>query len=191
MGYVIITPAYNEGKYIRLTIDSVLTQTVQPLLWVIVDDGSTDDTANIIQKYSQQYNWIKYVHRKRGSGHSYYASNVYAIMAGYEHVKNVSYEFLAVLDADITLPENYYEKIQEFFSYDPRLGITSGNCVDKVDGKLKKHLYDRRSCAKAVIVFRKECFDQIGGFVPLKYGGEVSCTCFMARIKGWKNRCLP
>jgi len=185
--YIIVTPAYNEKKYIGLTINSVLAQTVRPLLWVIVDDGSTDQTADIIKLYAAEHSWIRYVYRTKKAGQSYYASNVYAIQEGIKYVQRLDYDFIAILDADISLPENYYQKIQEIFSCDLRLGIISGNCVDKVGGKLKKHLYDRRSCAKAIMVFRRECFDQTGGFVPLKYGGEDTCVCFMARKQGWKT----
>jgi glycosyltransferase involved in cell wall biosynthesis len=169
-----------------MTIDSVLAQAVQPLLWVIVDDGSTDGMADIIKRYASEHLWIQYVYRAKEDSQSYYASNVYAIQEGIKHAGRVDYDFIAILDADISLPGNYYQKIQESFSCDSRLGIASGNCVDKVGDKLKKHLYDRRSCAKATMVFRRECFEQIGGFVPLKYGGEDTCVCFMARKQGWK-----
>jgi poly-beta-1,6-N-acetyl-D-glucosamine synthase len=187
MNFVIITPAYNEGKYIQETIESVLTQALKPALWVIVDDGSTDQTAEIVKRYAAEYSWIHYVFRPKKSGQSYYASNVYAIQEGVNKLQDVNYDFLAILDADITLPPDYYNKIQEAFLRDLRLGIASGNCADKIDGRLIKHLYDRRSCAKAIMVFRRECFEQIGGFVPLKYGGEDTCSCFMARMAGWKT----
>jgi poly-beta-1,6-N-acetyl-D-glucosamine synthase len=186
MKYIIVTPAYNEEKYVSRTIDSVIAQTFQPILWVIVDDGSTDQTARIVKRYANQYSWIKYIFRPKISGQSYYASNVFAIQEGIRHIQNTEYDYMAVLDADITLPEDYYQKIYENFSCDPLLGIASGNCVDRIGDQLKKHLYDRRSCAKAIIVFRKKCYEQIGGFKPLKYGGEDTCACFMARKQGWK-----
>ena len=109
--YVIVTPAFNEADYIGKTINSVLGQTIRPLIWLIVDDGSEDDTAKVIQQYATDYKWIQYMYRTKESGQSYYVSNVHAIMAGYEQVKAVNYDFLAVLDADISLPKNYYEQI--------------------------------------------------------------------------------
>ncbi len=187
MKYVIVTPAFNEEKYISETIDSVLSQTILPLLWTIVDDGSTDQTADIIKRYAAQYHWIRYVNRTKDSRQSYYASNVFAIREGIKYLQSIDYDYIAVLDADISLPADYYQKIEEIFSHEPQLGITSGNCADLIDGKLKKHLYDRRSCAKAIMVFRKQCFDQIGGFVPMIYGGEDTCACFQARMHGWKT----
>ena len=189
--YIIITPAYNEAKYIKKTIESVTSQTKLPDLWVIVDDGSTDSTANIIQQYSKEYNWIKYVYRRKESDHSYYASNVYAIIAGYEQVRPINYVFLAVLDADITVPQDYYEQIFRRFDLDEKLGIASGVYQDLVDGKLRKVLNDRRSTPKALMVFRRQCYQDIGGFIPMKYGGEDTAACFAARMKGWKSWSFP
>lgn len=189
--YVIVTPAFNEADYIGKTINSVLEQTVRPLIWVIVDDGSEDDTAKVIQQYAEEYRWIQYIYRKKETDQSYYVSNVYAIMAGYEQVKAVNYDFLAVLDADISLPKDYYEQVFKRFSRDEKLGVASGVYQDLINGRLRKVLNDRRSTPKAIQVFRKDCFEQIGGYVPLKYGGEDTCSCVMARMKGWKSWSFP
>ncbi len=189
--YIIITPAYNEAGYIKKTIESVVCQTILPSLWVIVDDGSTDNTAAIIGDYSKRYSWIQYLRREKEAGHSYFASNVYAIIAGYEQVKDLDYDFLAVLDADITLPEDYYEQIFKRFDKDEKLGTASGVYQDVVDGKLRKMMNDRRSTPKAIQVFRRQCFEDIGGYLPMKYGGEDTCSCVMARMKGWKAWSFP
>ena len=189
--YIIITPAYNEADYIAETIESVLAQTLLPSKWIIVDDCSTDDTANVIQQYAEENEWIQYIYRKKESDQSYYSNNVYAIMAGFKQVKSIDFNFLAVLDADIILPEDYYERIFDRFSRDEKLGVASGVYQDLVNGRLRKVLNDRRSTPKAIQVFRKECFDQIGGYLPLKYGGEDTCSCIMARMKGWKSWSFP
>jgi glycosyltransferase involved in cell wall biosynthesis len=186
LNYIIITPAYNEEKYIGETIESVIAQSVKPIRWVIVDDGSTDQTADIIKSYTSRFPWIQYVLRVRNADQSYYASNVYAIQKGMSLLDELSFDYIAILDADISLPSDYYENLSEIFVSDARLGVAAGNLVDKIANKLVKHLYDRRSCTKAVVVFRRECFEQIGGFVPLKYGGEDTCACFSARMLGWK-----
>jgi len=189
--YVIITPAYNESSYIEITIKSVLAQSILPVRWVIVDDGSTDDTANIVRHYAEEYEWIEYLYRSKDASQSYYSSNVYAIMAGYEQVKHLGFDFLAILDADISLPTDYYESIfNRFIRYD-KLGVASGVYNNLIDGKLIKVLNDRRSTPKAIQVFRRECFNNIGGYLPLKYGGEDACTCIMARMKGWKSWSFP
>ncbi|MBN1764015.1 MAG: glycosyltransferase family 2 protein [Sedimentisphaerales bacterium] len=191
ISYVIITPAFNEAAYISKTIESVIAQKIQPLMWVIVDDGSTDETAKIIQDYVRKHNWIQYLYRKKEPGQTYYGSNVYAIQRGYKTIEKEQFDFLAILDADITLPEDYYEEIFSRFAREEKLGIASGVYMDLVDGKLRKILNDRRSTPKAIMVFRRECFEAIGGFVPMKYGGEDTCACFMARLKGWKTWSFP
>lgn len=189
--YIIITPAYNEADYISETIESVLAQTVLPTKWIIVDDGSKDGTAGIIKKYESMHNFIHYHQRGRQAGQSYYASNVFAIMASWKKIEAKEYEFLAILDADIILPKDYYERIFDRFSRDEKLGAASGVYHDLVNGKLRKVLNDRRSTPKAIQVFRKECFEQIGGYLPLKYGGEDTCSCIMARMNGWKSWSFP
>lgn len=189
--YIIITPAYNEAEYIKRTIKGVLVQSLLPYKWIIVDDGSTDDTAKIIQQYAEDYKWIQYLYRAKQPSQSYYASNVFATMAGYELVRNLNYDFLAVLDADISLPKDYYKRIFDRFSKDKKLGVASGVYQDLVNGQLRKVLNDRRSTPKGCQVFQKACFEQIGGYLPLKYGGEDTCCCIMARMNGWKSWSFP
>jgi cellulose synthase/poly-beta-1,6-N-acetylglucosamine synthase-like glycosyltransferase len=189
--YVIITPAYNEGRYIRETIESVLKQSCPPLIWLVVDDGSGDQTGSIVREYADRNSWIRCYTRARVGDQTYYGSNVYAILEGYEQIRKESFEYLAILDADISLPERYYESILAKFEADPKLGIASGVYMDCVDGKLRKILNDRRSTPKALMVFRRTCFEAIGGLVPMKYGGEDTCACFTARMKGWKTWSFP
>lgn len=186
MDYVIITPAYNEEKHIAKTIDSVLSQTILPRLWVIVDDGSTDGTADVIKRKAERHPWIRYVFRPKTHGQTYFASGVHAILAGIEEIIAIPFDYIAILDADISLFGSYYETIFQLFSQDPKLGIASGNSADRIGERIKKHLYDRRSCGKAIMVFRRQCYDDIGGLMPMKYGGEDTCACFAARMKGWK-----
>jgi glycosyltransferase involved in cell wall biosynthesis len=185
--YIIITPAYNEQNYIEKTIKSVLAQSVLPKTWFIVDDGSTDQTAEIIKAYAEQYSWIKYIHRRKDKNQSYYASNVYAIGEGLKTAKGQEDDYLAILDADISLPQDYYEQLLKRMEADCGLGIASGVYVDNVNGTLRKILNDRRSTPKAMMVFRKQCYEEMGGLLPMKYGGEDTCACFMARMHGWKT----
>jgi len=195
--FIIITPAFNEAAYIEQTIQSVLAQTMKPLVWVIVDDGSTDQTAEIIKRYSQQLPWIHYVFRQKDPAQTYYASNVYAIRHGINQIQNSkfkiqNFDYLAILDADISLPPDYYEEILTRMQADPKLGIASGVYVDNLgQGRVRKVLNDRRSTPKALMVFRKKCFDDIGGFVPMKYGYEDTVACFTARMNGWKVWSFP
>jgi glycosyltransferase involved in cell wall biosynthesis len=189
--YVIVTPAYNEAAYLRPTIESVLRQTVLPARWVIVDDGSTDDTSSVVRSYIHEPGFLVYHRRQRDKNQSYFASNVYAIMEGVRQVASMDYGFLAVLDADIILPEDYYAQILARFDADPKLGVASGIYENLVNGQLQKVIHDRRSTPKAIQVFRRACFEQIGGYVPMKYGGEDTCACTMARMQGWKSWSFP
>lgn len=185
--YVIITPVYNESQFIGSTMESMLQQSIKPIKWVIVDDGSTDETAEIIKTYAQQHEWIRYVYREKTSGQTYFGSNVHAIMEGYGQVKDLLFGHVAILDADISLPATYYETVLGCFEHDSKLGIASGVYENLIDGKLRPVINDRRSTPKAIMVFRREVFEQIGGFLPLKYGGEDTAACVMARMNGWKT----
>jgi poly-beta-1,6-N-acetyl-D-glucosamine synthase len=189
--YVIITPAYNEAGYLRATIASVMRQTVPPSRWLIVDDGSTDDTPAVVEPYVRESGFMAYYRRQRDKNQSYFASNVYAILEGVKQVASIDYDFLAILDADITLPEDYYAQILARFDGDPGLGVASGVYENLVNGQLRKVLNDRRSTPKAIQVFRRACFEQIGGYVPMKHGGEDTCACIMARMHGWKSWSFP
>ncbi|MBN1816651.1 MAG: glycosyltransferase family 2 protein [Sedimentisphaerales bacterium] len=190
--YVIVTPAYNEAAYIGRTIESVLAQTVRPIRWVIVDDGSTDETARIVKAYILDHPWIRYVFRPKVPGQSYYSSNVYAIQEGMTYLAEVGYEYLGILDADISPPTDYYEQILVRMDADEKLGIASGVYKDRIgENRFRKVLNDRRSTPKALMVFRRSCYEAIGGFVPMRYGGEDTCACFMARMKGWKAWSFP
>jgi glycosyltransferase involved in cell wall biosynthesis len=200
--YIIITPAFNEEIHIGLTIEGVLAQMVLPRQWIIIDDGSTDQTAEIIKCYAAQHSWIHYVYRPKKPGQSYYSSNVYAIQHGISQIHNsklitqnsekLCFDYLAILDADISLPSDYYQKILSRMATDPKLGIASGVYRDRLgENTFRKVLNDRRSTPKALMVFRKECYEAIGGFIPMKYGGEDTCACFTARMKGWKTWSFP
>jgi glycosyltransferase involved in cell wall biosynthesis len=206
MSYVIITPAYNEERYIERTIISILRQTIKPLLWVIVDAGSTDGTADVVNHYARQHDWMHYVYHRKGLAGSYYARNVYAIAHGYAHICTLlrqttapltprddptvhppDFDYVAILDADIELPAHYYDAILTLLSSDSLLGIASGHCLEHTGTGYRRGLYDSRSAPKNIMVFRKQCYEDIGGFVPLRCAGEDTCACYMARMKGWKT----
>jgi glycosyltransferase involved in cell wall biosynthesis len=185
--YVIVTPAFNEAACIERTIESVVAQTILPVQWIIVDDGSTDNTLEIVQEYSRRYEWIKGVRRTKVPGQTYYGSNVYAILEGLRYLEKVEYDFLGVLDADIELCPDYYEAIFRRFEQYPELGVTSGTYLEKEDGGLIEARIDRLHTPKAIQVFRRECYEKIGGYIPFRNGGEDSGTEIMARMFGWQT----
>lgn len=190
--FILVTPAYNEAAWLPATIESVLRQTCRPVRWVIVDDESIDETGAIIRDYAQRAAWIKTLRRRKEPGQSYYSSNVYAILEGIRACGGLAYDYLAILDADIVLPDDYYESLLGRFERDPRLGIASGVYQDRLgEGRFRRALHDRRSTPKALMVFRRECYEATGGLIPMKYGGEDTIACFTARMKGWKTWSFP
>ncbi len=189
--YVVVTPAYNEQEYIGRTIDSVVSQTVLPDQWVIVDDGSTDRTAQIIQERAAACAFIRYHRRTRDPAQTYYGSNVYAIREGYQQLKDRSFDFFCVLDADMELCPDYYEQIFRRFAAYPELGIATGTYVEKIGKRLIEAQIDRRSTPKALQVFRRECYEKLGGYIACQNGGEDTCAEIMARMYGWQTWSFP
>lgn len=185
--YVAITPAFNEEKYIYYALESMARQTIKPTFWVIVDDGSKDSTSKIIKDFENKYNWIKYYYNNKRNGETYYSSNVFAILEGIKLVQKISYSYLAILDADIELCNDYYERIFEKFSKYKDLGIASGTYMERVGTDWEKKRTDPRHTPKAIQVFRKECYESTNGYIPFKYGGEDSGIEVMARMQGWKT----
>lgn len=190
-GYAIVIPAYNEAQYIHFALDSVLAQTCRPRHVLVVDDGSSDETVSIVERYAAEVPWVQALRRDRVPGQAYFASNVHAIMEGVRLLQERDYAFLAILDADISLPPDYYETILARFDGDPMLGIASGVYDNLIAGERHAVLHDRYSTPKAIMVFRRACFTDVGGFLPLSLGGEDTCACVMARMKGWKAWSFP
>lgn len=182
-----VTPAFNEAAQIERTIQSVVAQTLRPARWIVVDDGSTDETGRIVQEYCQRHDWIHYLRREKVSGQTYFASNVYAIQEGIRALAEVEYAFLAILDADIELCPDYYEAVLGRFERYPELGIATGTYLEKEGDSLVEARIDRRSTPKAIQVFRRECYEQIGGYIPFRNGGEDSGVEVLSRMHGWQT----
>lgn len=186
--YVLITPVYNEEEFIESVIKSVISQSIRPLKWIIVDDGSTDGSPEIINRYATQYNFITYLPLKRENTGSYYGRRVYAILAGYEKIRNIKYDFLGILDGDITLESTYYEGLFKEFANNPKLGIAAGITIYEINGRHTKPTIDRLCTPGSQHVFRRQCYEAIGGYIPPKHGGSDSYLDIMARMHGWETR---
>lgn len=191
--YVLITAARNEEAYIGATIKSVLSQTILPKKWVIVSDGSTDRTDEIIKQHLEHSNLIEFVRRSPGSyQHADFASKVFAIHAGYERLKNDAYDYIGHLDGDITFEPNYYELVLKIFEQNPLLGIAGGFIYEPIRGNFEIRPFNTtRSVAGGIQLFRRECYKAVGGFIPLKRGGEDWYAEVMARMKGWEVESFP
>src|SRR5215471_5766222 len=121
--YVLITPARNEARFIELTIQSVVAQTVRPLKWVIVSDGSTDGTDEIVTRYAAKHPWIELVRMPERRERNF-AGKVHAFNAGYARVKELGYQVITSLDADISFDPDYFEFLLTKVANDPMLGLT-------------------------------------------------------------------
>lgn len=183
--YVLITPARNEEAYIEKTLRSVVAQTVLPAKWVIVSDGSTDRTDEIVRRYAAAYSFIHLV-RAQEQGQRNFGSKVKAFKAGYESVGDIDYEFLGNLDADVSFPPNYYENILGRLHRNPSLGIAGGIIVELVNNRFVPQKNSPNSVAGAVQLFRRACYEEIGGYIPITSGGIDSAAEIMARSRGWK-----
>ncbi len=190
--YVLITAAYNEGEHIGNTIESVLKQTIKPVKWVIVSDGSTDNTDRIIINYTNRYHDIIFIRREKKSDEPGFVSKVMALKTGYAALYGIPYRFIGILDADVSFEPNYFKSIISLFDKNPKLGIAGGFIYELENGLLKSRFANStESVAGAVQLFRKECYEAIGGHQPARFGGEDSICEILARMKGWQVKSYP
>jgi len=190
--YILLTAAKNEADYIGQTIDSVLRQSVRPTAWFIVDDGSTDQTAEIVQGFANRNRFIHLLSSGTQTRRSF-GSKDKAINAAYEAAKKLSFDFIGILDADIAFEQrDYYECILGKFHGNPRLGIAGGFIYERPNGTWqcrKGNSVD--SVAGGMQLFRRACYEQIGGYVPMHYGGEDWLAQIDARMAGWEVLACP
>src|SRR5215470_14192363 len=185
--YVIVTPARNEAQFIELTLRSVAAQTILPLKWVIVDDGSNDGTDAIVKRYVAQYPWVELITMPTRQ-ERHFAGKVMAFNAGHKHVSEMSYDVIVSLDADISLPDkDYFEFLLKKLVENPALGLVGTPFVDN-SGTYDYRFASIEHVSGACQVFRRECFEQIGGYVPVKGGGIDHMAVLAARVRGWQTR---
>ena len=190
MNYVLITSARNEEAFIGKTLDSVVGQTVLPECWVIVDDGSTDDTAEIVERYAARYPWIELVRLPQRQNRNF-AAKVHAFNAGFERVHSMEFEAIGNLDADISFGPDQFEFLLQKLIEDPSLGVTGTAYNEEGFDSTKDSFESENSVHGACQVFRRECFSDIGGYLPSRAGGIDWIAVTTARMKGWKTRNFP
>lgn len=184
--YVLITPARNEDAYIENTLRSVVSQTILPEKWVIVSDGSIDRTDDIVADYAENWSFIELL-RVTGDRQRNFGSKGRAFLRGYERLEGLQYDFIGNLDADISFGHDYFEKLLAKFKQDATLGIGGGFLHEEIDGRFVPRVINRTtSVPNAVQFFRRACYEQTGGFIPLEYGGEDWYADVMARSLGWR-----
>ncbi len=186
LNYVLITPARNEAEFIDLTIRSIVAQTFRPLKWVIVSDGSTDQTEEIVKGYTEAYPWIQLL-RMPERKERHFAGKVDAFNAGYEQVKDLNFDVVGNIDGDVSFEPDLFEFLIGQMAQTPRLGVAGAPFRE---GSFQ---YDYRYSNIENVwggcqLFRRECFAGIGGYLPLKGGCIDHVAVVSARMQGWQTR---
>lgn len=189
--YVLMTAAYNEEAHIGETITSVLSQTHPPERWVIVSDGSTDGTNQIVERYVREHRFIHFQRMRRPPGRAF-SSKVIALHSAARLLEGASYEFIGNLDADVSVNPSYFEQLIARFESDPELGVASGFVLEEAGGQFRSRSSNRvDSVPHAAQLVRRACYEAIGGYAVLKYGGEDWYAQTSARMHRWKARAFP
>jgi glycosyltransferase involved in cell wall biosynthesis len=186
--YVIVSPVKDEDPYIETTIRSVINQRVRPIVWLIVDDGSRDRTAEIVKNYCKRYSWIQLLTIDRDAVKRVGRAEVIAFANGYQQI-TCEHEFVVKLDGDVDLPENYFSDLIARFHEDAQLGIASGLFCENRNGTWTLRPMPEYHAVGATKMLRVECYKQIGGF-PLEPGWDTVDE-IRARARGWKTRHFP
>jgi glycosyltransferase involved in cell wall biosynthesis len=190
--YVLITPAHNEEAFIEKTLASVVAHTMLPERWVIVDDGSTDRTAEIVKSYAKRYPWVELIRRPRRSDRSF-AGKVHAFNAGLERVQgSLEFEVIGNLDADLSFDPDYLEFLIGKFAEDPRLGVAGTPFTEDGGYDTARDSFEGENhVAGGCQLFRRQCFADVGGYIPNPAGGIDWIAVTTARMKGWRTRSFP
>jgi glycosyltransferase involved in cell wall biosynthesis len=186
LSYVLITPARNEADFIELTLKSVVAQTVRPAKWVIVSDGSTDATDDIVRKYAVDHPWIELLQMpERRERH--FAGKALAVSAGYKRMADVKYDVIGNLDADVSFDPDYFAFLMNRFAENPRLGV-GGTAFKEGDLTYNYEFVGVEHVSGMCQMFRRECFEAIEGYPAIKSGGIDLIAVLSARAKGWETR---
>jgi len=185
--YALITPARNEEAFIRKTVESVISQTHRPLKWVIVDDGSTDGTPDIIRAYLAQYPWIEMIQRPQRRERTF-AAKVHAFRIGYERVRDLPFAVIGNLDGDISFDPDHFEFLLRQFATDPALGVAGTVFKEENYSSETDSFEGSTHVAGQCQLFRRQCWEEIGGYTPHHAGGVDWMAVTTARMLGWKTR---
>jgi glycosyltransferase involved in cell wall biosynthesis len=185
MKYYIIIPAYNEETFISLTLQSLLSQTVLPSKIIVVNDNSTDRTANIVLDFAKENSIIQLVNKTSEAIHLPGSKVIQAFQKGFETIKNDDFDIIVKLDGDLILPNNYFETITNHFKSDETIGMAGGFAyIQKNDNWILENLTDKDHIRGAFKAYRKKCFEQIGGLKPAM--GWDTVDELLCRFYDWK-----
>jgi biofilm PGA synthesis N-glycosyltransferase PgaC len=184
--YVLITPARNEAQYIELTLQSMVAQEYRPLKWVIVSDGSTDGTDDIVRKYAEDNPWIELL-RMPERAERHFAGKVQAFNAGYAWARDLNPDVIGNLDADVSIEPEHFRYLLSKFAENLELGV-GGSPFREGSYQYDYRFSNVENVWGGCQLFRRECYESIGGYAPVKVGGIDHIAVVSARAKGWKTR---
>ncbi len=184
MNYYIVIPAHNEEKFIEFTLNSIIAQSVLPTRVVVVNDNSTDATAEIVSNFCQRYSFISLIEKKSDAIHLPGSKVIQAFQKGFETL-DANFDLIIKLDGDLILPANYFEIIINHFKSDDKIGMAGGFAYIEKNGQwVLESLTDRDHIRGAFKAYRKECFEQIGGLKPAM--GWDTVDELLCKFYGWK-----
>ena len=188
MKYILITSARNEEAYVTKTLDSVTTQTQLPERWVIIDDGSSDRTAEIVADYAQKFPWLVLIRNPKREGRNF-AAKANAVNTALARVQDIGFDVLGNLDADVSFAPDYMEFLMGKFSADPKLGV-AGTPFTQAGGydSTRDSFEGENFVAGPIQLFRRDCFKEIGGYTASPAGGVDWIAVMTSRLKGWTVR---
>lgn len=189
MNYYIVIPAHNEEAFMALTLQSLVEQTVLPAKAVIVNDNSTDKTAEIVLAFAEKQPWISLVNKTSDTIHLPGSKVIQAFQKGFETL-DADYDVIVKLDADLILPPDYFETVLKRFESDPEIGMAGGFAYIEQNNQWKlENLTDKDHIRGAFKAYRKSCFGQIGGLKPAM--GWDTVDELLSKFYGWKVVTLP
>jgi len=187
MNYVLISPVRDEEALIRHTLESVCAQSALPKRWIIVDNGSTDTTADIVLDYAKRFPWIELVRYPTCAARSF-AAKAQAFSAALARVRGLDFEIIGNLDGDVSFDADYLAFLMRKFAEDPSLGVAGTPFLEDGYDSARDSFEGVHHVAGGVQLFRRQCFEEIGGYVPHFAGGIDWIAVTTARMKGWKTR---
>jgi poly-beta-1,6-N-acetyl-D-glucosamine synthase len=183
--YVIITPVRDEERHVEETIACISRQTILPAEWVIVDDGSTDQTSAILDRCAAQYPWISVVHRPNRGFRKSGGGVVDAFNTGYSALHFDKWLFIVKLDGDLSFAPDYFQKCFERFEAHPKLGIGGGEIYHEIDGNRKLESNPKFHVRGATKIYRRACWEALGGLWPGP--GWDTIDEVKANMLGWET----
>jgi poly-beta-1,6-N-acetyl-D-glucosamine synthase len=185
--YILVTAARNESEHIERLIRSVASQTILPVLWIIVSDASTDSTDEIVTKYAVRFSWIKLL-RMTEPGERHFGRKALCFNAGWRHVGEIDFDVIANVDADVSFDPDYIAFLLSKFEGASRLGVAGTPYCDGSYVTFGHRWADFKYVSGQFQMFRRACLEDIGGYLPVKEGGIDTIAVMMAKAEGWETQ---